>query len=248
MTSRLEYSVLKYIPSEESGEVLNLGVLFFDESDRFREFRYITSFDRLKAFDDEVNIKFVKGLLEGIESDIKTNSFRKGDFTIDEFVRFYLDKYRFDKIKVMNTEDREDTIDKLTKLYLGLNMNKKERLSSQQTLKILEEIIKQKDTGVEKKKIVIGKYNDRVIYDFSTEKYNIKYLDLNSKQLSRLINNIKMWAWNAEHSNDDKTVLFLYDYMESKENDRDFRIIRDIIEDSNARFVDMNTGVDLIVS
>ena len=86
----------------------------------------------------------------------------------------------------MNTEDREDTIDKLTKLYLGLNMNKKERLSSQQTLKILEEIIKQKDSGVEKKKIVIGKYNDRVIYDFSTEKYNIKYLDLNSKQLYRI--------------------------------------------------------------
>ena len=60
MEKILKYSVLRYSPSSVSGEKINLGIIFFDETLNYREFRYSKKFSRLSSFDDEININLVK--------------------------------------------------------------------------------------------------------------------------------------------------------------------------------------------
>ena len=65
----LKYSVLRYSPSMLSGERINLGILFSEESTGYHSFYYTKNFNRLKSFDDDLDKSVVKTLLAGIEKE-----------------------------------------------------------------------------------------------------------------------------------------------------------------------------------
>ena len=60
MKTRVKYAVLKYVPNLERNERINIAVvLHFPESEQL-EMTIINNWRRVKSFDDEADIQFLK--------------------------------------------------------------------------------------------------------------------------------------------------------------------------------------------
>ena len=101
MEKILKYSVLRYSPSTFSGEKINLGIIFYDLQSGYREFKYSKKFSRLATFDDEIDLKMVKKLLQGIADDVAGNIFTYDKFDIDQYTKFFVSDFSFDKPKII---------------------------------------------------------------------------------------------------------------------------------------------------
>ena len=64
MTSNVKYAVLKYVPNLERNERINIAiVLHFPKTEQI-EMIIINNWKRVKSFDDEADIQFLKKYVE----------------------------------------------------------------------------------------------------------------------------------------------------------------------------------------
>ena len=114
-------------------------------------------------------------------------------------------------------------------------------------LRLIGDIISEKSQEVKKQHKVEGFFNEKVTYDFVTEKYKIKIMDFDDKNLSKLINNAKSWAMTCM-TDPEKNVLVIYRYSNSDnmENNMEFESIKEIFDYAGANFVNIEEGVSLI--
>lgn len=126
MEKILKYSVLRYSPSLLSGERINLGIVFSEETTGYHSFYYAQNLSRIKRFDDELDLSVLKELLMGIEEEVEGDWFDK-EFSIDSFVKFYINDYRFDDPQAIIYQDLEETITSLKKAYFRFDYSKAER-------------------------------------------------------------------------------------------------------------------------
>ena len=83
MEKVLKFSVLRYSPSSISGETINLGILFSDETCGFCSFKYAQKLERVLKFDDTLKREELVNLLGGIEEEV--SSCNGQIFDIDSF-------------------------------------------------------------------------------------------------------------------------------------------------------------------
>jgi len=232
MTNKyLYYSVLRYSPSRLAGEVINLGILFCDSDNRV-SFSHIKRFTRLSHFDDEINVKEVEELLISIEKEVNTQA-SKGLFDIDKFIEFYINTFVFDEPKRVICDDFEQKVAFVEGIYLRYDKDKKNRLSLSEDKRLIEELVRANDMSIKKRVSYIGSCNDKVQYDFATDKYYLKYFDFDSKNIARSISSAKTWAWNGMQLDGDKKLLIIYRYDEEESTHREeFDTIMRIFEKS----------------
>lgn len=116
---QIEYAALKYYKNVISEEYLYIGMLFHNLTTGKRDFRYISNFKRFQSFDDEADLDFVKSYLAGIKQQIEENLFNYNDkFSIFDFTRIYVNEFRFSNAILIEVEDDENYVEKLTKMYL----------------------------------------------------------------------------------------------------------------------------------
>lgn len=127
MEKVLRYSVLRYSPSLLSGEKINLGIVFSEESTGYHSFYYARNLSRIKSFDDEIDIPVLKDFLVGIEEEVAGDWFSTG-FDIDSFIRFYINDYKFDSTQAILYHDLEEMITTLKKTYFRFDFSKQELL------------------------------------------------------------------------------------------------------------------------
>lgn len=121
MEREIKYSILKYRPSMVSGESINVGFIVHDESEGRKKFYYSRRFKRLQEFDDELNIETVRFFLEDMAIDIGRE---RESFDIDEYIRFYINAFYFDKVEALACNDIEEAIDLIRKVYLRFDLEK----------------------------------------------------------------------------------------------------------------------------
>ena len=127
---QVEYAALKYYNNVISEECLYIGMLFHNLTTGKRDFRYISNFKRFQSFDDEADVDFVKLYLAGIKQQVEENIFNYNNaFSISDFTKIYVNEFRFSNTTLMEVEDEEDYVDKLTKMYLKFDFSKDKRLS-----------------------------------------------------------------------------------------------------------------------
>jgi len=239
----MKYSVLRYSPSRVAGEHINLGIIFDAPKDNYLEFRYVRKYARLAAFDDELNIDNVKTLLRNIKEDISGNIFIGNTFDIEDYVKFYINDFCFEKPKTIAYDDVKEVIDTLHRSYFRFEYEKHERPTAEEDKKMLARIIKDSGKIVSKQRVLNGLFDDRITYDLVTDDYKIKVFDYDKKDLSRSINAAKTWAWNAMKNKDHK-VMFIYRYDDADDSHSDaFNTIISILNDSGADVVDIDTGI-----
>jgi hypothetical protein len=247
MEKVLLYSVLRYSPSTVAGEKINLGIIFFDKSSNYREFRYSKKFSRLSNFDDEINLELVKALLSGIKNDVEGDLFSYQSFDIYEYTKYYINDFVFEEPKAITYDDLHEIVESLNKTYFRFDYERKNRPTKEDDLKLIERVVRDNSAKVKKDSYVMGACNEKIKFDFVTEDYTIKILDFDKKDLTRVINNMKTWAWNCISDGESK-ILLIYRYSddEKKKSDEAFNIIMDIFAKANANILDINKGLQLL--
>lgn len=244
----LKYSVLRYSPSKVAGEKINLGIIFSDMESDYKEFRYTKRFSRLSTFDDEIDISMVKKLLQSISDDVFGNIFTYNSFDIDQYTRFFVNDFTFEKPKLIEYDDLNETIKKLHKTYFRFEYDREERPSKEDDKAIIAKIISAEGKNVKKDESIYGSCNEKITYDLVTDDYCIKLFDFDGKNLNKLVNSAKTWAWNAMQD-DKKKLIIIYRYTEeSSKYNEEFKIIMDIFRKSNTRVYDIEDGMRMLQS
>ena len=117
MKKTMEYSVLRYIPSQAAGEAINLGILFYDKPTGYCNFRHTQNYNRIIAFDREISKNNLEVLLEGIEQEVIKDN--KREFDINKFIKYYINSFKFEKPRLIEYEDLNEIQDELFRLYLS---------------------------------------------------------------------------------------------------------------------------------
>ena len=218
--------------------------MYYEEKINYKEFKFSKKLSRLANFDDEVKLSSVKELLTGIKKDIQN----KEKFEIEEYTKFYVNKYSFDTTKTIKYENLEETVERLNKIYFRFDYDKKDRPNIEEDKRIIQEVISTSGKDVRKDAYALGAFKEKIRYDLMTEDYNIKIFDFDGKNLNMLINNAKTWAWNCMHSENKKTII-IYRYNDAdKKYNNEFQIILDIFKKANAKIYDMEAGIQLLQS
>ncbi len=245
MRKTLKYSVLRYSPAKISGEFINLGILFSEESVNFHAFYYSKNIARIAKFDDMLDPKVLREFLSGIMQDIEGFS-TELFFDIDYYVKFYINDYEFEKPKIIEYDDLDEIVDALKKTYFRFDYPKNERPTKFEDQRILADLIMASGTDFSRNKAVQGKYSESIHYDLVTADYYVKLFDFDGKDLKRCINTAKTWAWNSNYD-DGKKVYIFYRYSQKKpEDSKEFKIISDIFNDSRADFFSIEESADVL--
>lgn len=248
MGKLLKYSVLRYSPSKVAGEKINLGILFCDMESDYKEFKYSKKFSRLSAFDDEIDIGMVKKLLQSISDDVSGNLFSYDEFDIEQYTKFFINDFTFEKPKLIEYDDLAEMVKKLHKTYFRFEYDKTERPSKEDDKVMIAKMILAEGKNVKRDKSLYGSCNEKITFDLVTDDYCIKIFDFDGKNLKKLVNSAKTWAWNAMQYDKYKLII-IYRYTEEESKYKDeFKIIMNIFNRSNTRVYDIEEGMRILQS
>ena len=245
MEKLLKYSVLRYLPSKLSGEKINLGILFSEENTGYHSFYCTKNFQRIKYFDDELEKKTLRDFLTEIKEDVESE-WNRENFDIDEFIKFYINSFCFEKTASIIYEDLDSMIESLKKAYFRFDYAKGERPSKTEDQRILAKLIRSSGTSLYRNKTVKGRFEEDIQYDLMTQYYYIKLFDFDGKNLKRCINTAKTWAWNCSHETG-KKIYIIYRYSDKNpENKKEFQIIKNIFDESGAHFCSIDDSIKIV--
>ncbi|MDD3365281.1 MAG: DUF3037 domain-containing protein [Syntrophomonas sp.] len=243
--STVRFSVLSYYPTFLTNENINIGILFSIEDTNLAYFHSIKKWERAKAFDDELDIDFMKDYLKGITDEVENHLFNyQSKFDIEGFVRFYVNEYKFSSIQTIQTINSDDFIDVTKKIYLKFDYEKLERLNKNQEHQYISSLLKSSDIKYTRKKLK-GGFNENIQYDYVIGEYAIKLFTFEGKNLSYLISSAKMWAYNAEEMQGIYKTIFIYD-KEMKDVAYYDSIMK--ILSKNAQVMVLQEGIEFLLS
>ena len=237
----LKFSVLRYSPSSISGETINLGILFSDETCGFCSFKYAQKLERVLKFDDTLKREELLNLLGGIEEEV--SSCNGQIFDIDSFVKFYINGYSFSKPQKIVYEDINAAIEELYGTFLRFDLPKEKRPTKSNDYDVLLKIIQASGKSIKRNKLVRGQFEDKIRYDFVLDDCCVKIFDFDEKNLNRMINTAKIWAWNCNHEK--KNVYIIFRYSNKNLDESSFRIIKSIFGETKCVFKKIEEASDL---
>lgn len=245
MEKILKYSVLRYSPSALAGERINIGIVFSEEATGYHSFYYAQNLSRIKRFDDELDLSVLKDLLQGIEEEVEGDWFDKG-FSIDSFVKFYINDYRFDDPQAIIYLDLEETITSLKKAYFRFDYSKAERPDKKADQRIIVNLISAAGLKPLQNRKITGFYDESITFDIITDDYYVKLFDFDDKDIKRCINTAKSWAWNCNHATD-KPIFIIYRFSDKDPlKNEEFSIISKIFKETNATFISIDEADEKI--
>lgn len=210
MRKTMKYTVLRYFPSKIAGESINLGIIFVSEDNEERAFAHVQKWNRLKAFDDEVNLDLVKLLLEQIKDDVDGTLLNcEKKFELERYIRNYVNEFSFGTIERFPYESFQDAKEQIQKLYLRFDYDKKARLNKSEEKEIIERILCGSGLDFKKRVSVTDELTDTLVYDYMIGDYGIKFLNLDNKNLSRMMQTVRAWAWTCANSRKVCPVIIL---------------------------------------
>lgn len=247
MRKQLRYSVLRYSPSKIAGEKINLGIIFADKENDKREFRHTTKFRRIAGFDDELNMETLKNLLNGIKTDVEPSSPSDAQFDLDSYIQFFINDFNFDEPKSIYYDDWDETVEKINRIYFRFDYEKSKRPSKKDEFRFLSDLISARTDELKWNRKMEGAFNESVTYDLVVGGYKIKMLDFDNKDLTKLVNTAKAWAFNCMADTTQKTII-IYRYSDEGrvKDDQTFDSIKKIFEYVDADFLNMEEGIEKI--
>ena len=136
MKKRIKYAILKYIPNLERNERINIAIVLHFPDTKQLEMTIINNWKRIKYFDDEVDIKFLKDYVNDIKEQFTVNLLN--DFNgisldnpllLDELTKYFVNKLIFEIHELDTTESFNDLLKNLKDIYLYYEVDKSKRIS-----------------------------------------------------------------------------------------------------------------------
>lgn len=194
--SKVYFSIFYHYPSIIAKECIVLGVLAYSPADNVFDFRIIRNTSRITAFNDEIDINFLKHYLNAMKKSIK-RLVERNMFDIHEFTRHYVNELQFDTVKSVSIEESfEDFVESCVRRYIPFDYSKKDRPQKNEQIKFLKKIYS--SSNEVKNGHFDGCHNEKLNYDFSVGKYAFKFIYSNkSKKYGNIFNVAKTWDFNA---------------------------------------------------
>ena len=100
---------MRYSPFAAT-EKITLGILFFEEQKNYRMFKVLADFDKWPNIADDVPVEMLKKLLYGIKEEAESKIYQTKTFDIEDYIRFYLNAFRFDGVQTVKYDDLDKSI------------------------------------------------------------------------------------------------------------------------------------------
>lgn len=194
--SKVYFSIFYHYPSIIAKECIVLGVLAYNPDDNIFDFRTIKNTSRITAFNDEIDIAFLKRYLNAMKKSIE-RLVKRNMFDIHEFTRHYVNELQFDTVKSISIEESfEDFVESCVRRYMPFDYNKKDRPQKNEQIKFLKKIYS--SSNKVKNGHFDGGYNEKLNYDFSVGNYAFKFIYLNKRKIyGNIFQVAKSWDFSA---------------------------------------------------
>ena len=210
----LFYSILRYEPSVVSGETINMGAAFYYPETGYREFYSITKWSRISAFDDTLNISFMKDLMLDIRDAMGTQ-LDNPNFNLKKFCAKYISELYFDDCMVfadIHPKEVFDQIEEIKKMYFQFEYDIANRPSNDAQKRFLRRLLTSKRIEYVRDSSQTGVYGDVVRYDYTFNNYGVVFINLNNEKIdNKTMNKVRAWAWTAKNGFTGHRLIVLYD-------------------------------------
>lgn len=241
---KLKYSVLQYSPSLISGESINLGVLATSEVEPLVDFISTKKMARVREFDDEIDLDMLKLVLQGIKAEVEiTLENCNKIFEIQNFIQYYCNEYHFTRTIELNYQNFDHALTELKRMYLPQDLAKEQRASHKEELQFMAKILETNHIDFKRNVKEWGTYNDQITYDFRIKNYGIKLFWLKGKDLRRLTNDVKAWAWNCRYSPADIQTVIIYNNDVDTTQKQEMKMFLDIFKSSSDKIYSWTDGM-----
>ncbi len=101
MIRNVKFAIMKYVPNYERDERMNVAVVLHSPEDRFLSIKIIKNWRRLREFDDELDIDFMKSYLKTVEDQFNYNLSNFENINIEDecllekMTQFYINQFVF---------------------------------------------------------------------------------------------------------------------------------------------------------
>ena len=231
----IKYSVLGYSPSIISGENINLGVLISNADNNRIEFHYTRQWDRVRKFDDELDIQGLKSALDDIKNDVETPVFSINRiFSIEEYTRDFVNELHFSKTLQIETDNIDNQIMELRKIYLRFDFDKKDRITKANEFRFVKSLFTGNGITFKQNKRVLGEFGVPINYDLIFKNFGVRYIRFENKDIPKMINGIKSYAWDTRHD-PFITPIFIYSPDNTNARNKDYmdmalKILNDVTD------------------
>ncbi len=206
----IDYSVLCHYPSIVSKDCLTLGIIFYDKTNNIGDFKAIKKWDRVKAFNDELDIEMVKLQIECIKDELES-FIEDGNFDLSKYTKFYVNEIKFTEVTSVT---REETLEEFMSLcirqYMPLDLDKKNRPSLDEQSKFIKQMMKSSNIKY-KQGYIKGEFDENINFDFIIDDYAFKIFKFEGREENRIIGNIKTWAYNCIELKNKYKVIAIVD-------------------------------------
>lgn len=216
MKRNVKYAIMQYVPSFERDERINVAVILHSVEDKYLSIKLIENWNRLKKFDDEIDIDFMKSYLKTFKEQFIYNQININGINIDDellvekMTQYYINQFAFIISEISIESPCEEFLEKLKNNYLYLDIEKSKRISTKENIEFFEEILKGRNIRYELiggKNSLIGNYNEKINVDMKIQDKYYKIINFNDSNISTYIPTIKMWMMNALELKENKEEL-----------------------------------------
>lgn len=205
-----KYAVLRYVPDENREEFINIGLVFHCPDDGYIDFKITNNFSRVTAFDDEIDISFLKLILDGIKEDLSQSTITGPAFEdlnspkfLDNYTRHFVNQIQFSRVRSIRTENVETDFRDLFRTYVYFDVHKKKRITDDEVKSIMNRVLRSND--------ILKSMERNLSVDIGTEAIKLDYayqtrdklkiiktfsFDYTSRQSNQATQTAKEWAYN----------------------------------------------------
>lgn len=216
MKRNVKFAIMKYVPNYERDERINVAVVLHSPEDKFMSIKIIENWRRLKEFDDELDIDFMKSYLKTVEEQFNYNFINSQAINIEDecllekMTQFYINQFVFVISNIVIESNCEEFLMKLKDNYLYYDTEKKKRISKKESIEFFGELLRGKNISYEligSKNSLIGTYDEKINVDLKIKDKYYKIINFNDSNIDTYVPTIKMWMMNALELNEKKEKL-----------------------------------------
>lgn len=209
---KILFSVLSYYPSFITNESINIGILFHNITTDTRRLETTSNWNRVSKFDDEIDIDYLKLLLEGIKREISNDNLfnYKEVFNLKKYTQFYVNELKFSEPTYAEDDNFEEFIVDTKQIFLRYDFAKNERPDHNKQIKYIKNLMNLNKIEYSNAPVQ-GTHYENVTYNYIIDEYAFKLFTFENRRISYLVSTAKSWAYTANEMKSKYKTIFIYD-------------------------------------
>ncbi|AQS18306.1 DUF3037 domain-containing protein [Clostridium beijerinckii] len=240
----IDYSILCHYPSLVSKDCITLAVLLFNRDTKETTLISTKNWNRVRSFNDDLDIDLIKLQLEGIKDEI-VDIAKSPKFSLEKYTKFYVNDLKFTEIISTKADNFEEFVKECSRQYLISDFSKSERPSKDEQLFFIKKYLKNGNIECEPN-IIKGYFNENICFDFVIEDYAFKLFRFEGRKETRLIRTVKDWAYDAIKLKNKYKIVFITDIdFEQKDN---YKTLYNILNEEAFKILNFNEVISFVQS